>query len=79
MPQTYSVPPAPPHNEGKTTAAWVMTVGTVIGSIVVALGLVFSSSMMMAVGAAVIALTIVLSIVLRMAGLGQKSRSGARP
>ena len=78
MPQTYVVPPSPPHNEGKTVAAWVMTVGVVIGSIIAAYGLIVMSTLFMAIGAAVIVATIILSTVLSMAGLGKKRQRAAR-
>lgn len=79
MSKTYSVPPAPPHNEGKTTAAWVMTVGVVAGSVVAALGLIQASPTVMIIGSAVMAATVVLSVVLALAGFGQKRRKAARP
>lgn len=79
MPQTYAVPPAPPHNEGKTVAAWVMTVGVVAGSIVAAFGLALMNLLVMAVGAIVIAATVVVSIVLKLAGHGQKRHEVTAP
>ncbi|WP_347042468.1 HGxxPAAW family protein [Brachybacterium nesterenkovii] len=74
MPKTYTVPPAPPSNHGRTVAAWLMTVGVVIGSIVAAVGLVLMHTMLMVVGGAVIVATILLSVVLRALGMGQKRR-----
>lgn len=74
MSKTFSVPPAPPHNEGKTIAAWLLTFASVIGFTVVCLGLVFASTPILIAGAAVIALGAVGSIALRAAGMGQKPK-----
>lgn len=73
MPQTYAVPPAAPQNHGKTVAAWVMFLGVVAGSVVVALGLVLAQMMLVWVGSAVILLTIAASVGLKLAGHGQTS------
>lgn len=73
MPKTYAVPPPPPHNEGKTVAAWTLNLGVVLGAVLVALGMVLAQSMYMIAGAAVIALAIVAGVGLSFAGLGQKS------
>ena len=40
MSKTYTVPPPPHHNEGKTVAAWTMNMGIVIGSVPIAAGLI---------------------------------------
>ena len=68
------VPPAPPHNEGKTIAAWLLTAGTVLGFTVACLGLVFANTAVMIAGAAVIILAIAGSVALRAAGMGQKPK-----
>ena len=73
MPKTYAVPPPPPHNEGKTVAAWTLNLGVVLGAVLVALGMVRGESMFMIVGAGVMALAIVAGVGLSFAGLGQKS------
>lgn len=77
MPKTYVVPPAPPENHGKTVAAWVMLLGVVSGSVVAALGLILASTLALVVGAAVIVVGVLVSVVLRMMGLGQKQRRAA--
>lgn len=78
MPKTFAVPPAPPHNEGKTVAAWTMTVGVVIGSILAAYGLIVMTATLMVVGAVIIGATVILSSILSMAGLGKKRPRAAR-
>jgi peptidoglycan/LPS O-acetylase OafA/YrhL len=77
MTKTYAVPPAPPHNEGKTVAAWSTTVATVLGAIIAGVGLTQTSVPMVAVGAAVVVLGFIIAIVLRVAGLGQKRRGSS--
>jgi uncharacterized protein YacL len=77
MTKTYAVPPAPPHNEGKTVAAWANTVGIVLGAIIAAIGLTQTSLPMIAVGVVVIVIGMILAIVLRAVGLGQKRRRSA--
>ncbi|PWH05795.1 hypothetical protein DEO23_11375 [Brachybacterium endophyticum] len=74
MPSLHAVPPPPPENEGNTVAAWVCTVGVVLGSIVAALGLVLVDVPIIIGGAIVIVLALIVSLVLRIAGFGQKSR-----
>ncbi|MCS6710558.1 hypothetical protein JSY14_00425 [Brachybacterium sp. EF45031] len=74
MSKTYVVPPAPPHNEGKTLAAWVMFAGVVLGSAVAAIGLGMLNWLIVAVGAAIVLATIVASVGLRAAGHGQVAR-----
>lgn len=74
MSKTYAVPPAAPQNHGQTVAAWVMLVGVVAGAILAALGLVLSQQLLIIVGPVVIVATIILSVVLRAAGMGQKPR-----
>lgn len=77
MSKTYTVPPPPPHNEGNTVAAWTMTVGVILGAIVLAFGLVLGNSVLVIAGAAVIGLTLVASFALRAAGYGQKRKNSA--
>lgn len=74
MSKTYTVPPQPPHNEGKTPAAWLMTVGVVLGATVAAFGLVQASLPVIGIGAGMVALTLLVSFVMRLAGMGQKTR-----
>lgn len=77
MPNTYRIPPAPPHNEGNTVAAWTLTAMVVLGVIVAAVGLAMSSAVMMIIGGAVVALGLVAGLGLSLAGLGQKKTSKA--
>jgi len=78
MPQTYAVPPAPPHNEGKTVAAWSMTVGVVAGSVVAAFGLAIMNLLLIVIGSVVIVAAIIVSVALKFAGFGQKRHRVAR-
>lgn len=73
MPKTYAVPPPPPHNEGKTVAAWTLNMGVVLGAVLVAFGMVRSQPTLWIVGIAVILLAIVVGVGLSFVGLGQKS------
>ena len=74
MTKTYAVPPPPPHNEGKTVAAYTLNYGVVLGSVFVGFGMVLSMMLLVWIGAGVIAAAIVLGIVLSLAGLGQPRR-----
>ncbi|ATG54968.1 hypothetical protein CFK41_09470 [Brachybacterium ginsengisoli] len=77
MPKTYTVPPPPHHNEGKTVAAWTMNLGIVLGSLGIGIGMVVSSlSILIWIGAAVVLLALILGVVLSVAGLGQPRRYG---
>ncbi|MDO4607274.1 MAG: HGxxPAAW family protein [Bowdeniella nasicola] len=72
MNETYTLPPAAPfHNEGKTTASWVFITLVVIGSCVIATGMVLYSVVAQIAGAAIIALGCLAGIGLRAAGKGQ--------
>lgn len=72
MTKTYTVPPPPPHNEGKTVAAWTLNLGTVLGAVLIALGMVMSLTPVIYVGIVVIALSIIAGIALSLAGHGKK-------
>jgi hypothetical protein len=74
MPQTFVVPPEPPHNEGKTIAAWLMTVTSVVGAILFAFGLTLDVPVLLIAGPVVIVVGFLISFVLRQVGLGQKRR-----
>lgn len=77
MPKTYVVPPPPHHNEGKTVASWTMNLGIVLGSVVLAAGMILPDlSVLIWVGAAIVALAIIAGIVLSAAGLGQPKHYG---
>ncbi len=78
MTKTYAVPPPPPHNEGKTVAAWTMNMGIVVGALLVALGMVLAQTMMIVIGAVVIAVAIVAGIGLSIAGFGKKRAPATR-
>ncbi|MDO5661670.1 MAG: HGxxPAAW family protein [Brachybacterium sp.] len=71
MTKTYTVPPAPPQNHGKTPAAWVMFLGVVIGFLVAAIGFVLSMMLLMIVGGVMMLLTILISSGMALAGMGQ--------
>lgn len=72
MPKTYAVPPPPHHNEGKTVAAWTMSLGIVLGSLAIGVGMVVSDlNILIWVGAAVVVLALIVGVVLSLAGLGQ--------
>lgn len=77
MSKTYAVPPIPPHNEGKTPAAWTMTIGVVLGSIIAAFGMIIPSVPAIIIGAVVMLVSIVVSSVMSLAGLGKKRTSAA--
>lgn len=74
MSKTYSVPPAPPQNHGKTVAAWVMFFGVVIGATIAALALVIGQPVLIPIGIAVAVVLLIISLVLRLSGFGQKAR-----
>ncbi|MBV7411978.1 hypothetical protein KRX56_04390 [Dermabacteraceae bacterium TAE3-ERU27] len=74
MPKTYEVPPAPPANHGSTLAAWVLTWGVVIGSVVAAVGFSLDIDFATYGGVAIIVLTCAASLGLRAAGFGQKTK-----
>lgn len=77
MPKSYTVPPPPHHNEGKTVAAWTMNLGIVLGSVPIAAGLILPEmTVLLWVGAAIVLLAIVLGVVLSRAGLGQPRQYG---
>lgn len=77
MPKTYTVPPAPPHNEGNTVAAWVLTALVVLGAIVVGVGMAMGQSTVIIAGIVGIGLGLILGLVLSLLGFGQKSRKAA--
>ncbi len=77
MPKTYTVPPPPHHNEGKTVAAWTMNLGIVLGALAIGIGMVVTSlSILIWVGAAIVAVAVVVGVVLSKAGLGQPRSYG---
>ncbi|HJB11327.1 MAG TPA: hypothetical protein H9786_12505 [Candidatus Brachybacterium merdavium] len=72
MNKTYAVPPPPPHNEGKTVAAWTLNLGLVLGGIIIAFGMVLGHMIAIAVGAVVMVVALIAGVVMSLAGLGQK-------
>ncbi|ATG52186.1 hypothetical protein CFK38_12120 [Brachybacterium vulturis] len=77
MPKSYTVPPPPHHNEGKTAAAWTMNLGIVLGSLGIGIGMVVSAlSILIWVGAGVVVLAIIVGAVLSLTGRGQPRRYG---
>ncbi|NMA75714.1 MAG: hypothetical protein GX960_00385 [Actinomycetales bacterium] len=80
MPKTYAVPPPPHHNEGKTIAAWAMNLGIVAGSVPIAAGMILADmDILMWIGAGIIVVSLVVGIVLSLAGLGQPREYGVGP
>lgn len=77
MTKTYTVPPAPPHNEGKTPAAWTLTLSVVLGSVVVAVGMILAQMLVIAVGAGLMVLGVAAGVVMSLAGLGKKRTKAA--
>jgi hypothetical protein len=72
QPHTYELPAAAPYsNHGRTKAAWVLMWGVCLGFLVAGVGLVINSTMIAIVGAAIVAVALVLSVVMRGMGLGQ--------
>lgn len=62
----------PPHNEGRTVAAWFAMLGVIIGSAIATLGVCLTSLVVVAVGAAVIVAALLGGVFLRQAGQGQR-------
>lgn len=74
MSKTYLVPPTPPHNEGKTPAAWALSVLVVLGVIGVSAGMITGQPLFLWVGIGTIAAGLIVGFALRSAGLGQKKK-----
>ena len=71
-PHTYELPPAAPFsNHGRTKAAWVMMWGVCLGFLVAGVGLILADNLVALVGAAVVLVSVILSVVMRGMGLGQ--------
>lgn len=75
MPQTYLVPPTPPHNEGKTPAAWTLSVLVVLGVLSISLGMITGQILFVWVGIAVIIVGLITGFAMRSMGLGQKKKA----
>lgn len=74
MTKTYTVPPPPPHNEGKTVAAYTLNFGVVLGSVFIGLGMILPMMLLVWIGVGVIAVSIIAGIALSLAGHGQPRR-----
>lgn len=80
MPKSYTVPPPPHHNEGKTVAGWTLNLGIVAGALIAALGVVTGGLTTLTwIGIAVIVVAIVAGIGLSLAGMGQPRGHAAAP
>lgn len=76
----YELPrQAPNSNEGKTVAGWVMFWGVCLGGVVTGLGLVLWELWVLIAGIAILAVTIIASIVLAAVGMGQPRNRDNRP
>lgn len=71
------LPPAsPPRNHGHTTAAWVMTIIMLVGSLVAAVGVVVTTAWLFWVGMGVVLLGAAVGRGLKMMGFGQPELPG---
>lgn len=68
----YLPPAAPPTNHGHTVAAWFTMIGIIVGVLVAAAGVVVAAVWLFWVGIGVVALSLVIGLVLRNMGFGQK-------
>lgn len=76
------LPSAPPHhNEGKTVAGWAFMYIVAIGAMLVAIGMVISSTPLLVSGIGVAVVGAVISLILRALGHGQPrgATSGSEP
>jgi hypothetical protein len=73
----YLPPGVPPTNHGHTVAAWVTMTGITLGTLISAFGLVLAASspsglVMFVAGMVVVAASLLVGLVLRNLGKGQK-------
>lgn len=73
----YLPPGVPPTNHGHTVAAWVTMAGITLGTLISAVGLVLAAGssaglVMFVVGLVVVGASLIVGLVLRNLGLGQK-------
>jgi hypothetical protein len=73
----YLPPGVPPTNHGHTVAAWVTMVGITLGALISAVGLVLAAAsaaglVMFVVGLVVVGAALIVGLVLRNLGMGQK-------
>ncbi|MCB7137366.1 HGxxPAAW family protein [Cellulosimicrobium marinum] len=69
----YLPPAAPPTNHGHTVAAWTTMIGIILGTLVAAVGVVIAAVWLFWVGMGVVAASLVVGVVLRNMGYGQKT------
>lgn len=76
----YDLPPvAPAANEGKTVAGWVMFWGVCLGALVTAVGVMLWQMWVVAVGVALLVLSLVVSRVMSAMGMGQPRDQENKP
>jgi hypothetical protein len=73
----YLPPGVPPTNHGHTVAAWVTMAGITLGTLISAFGLVLAASssagqVLFVVGLVVVGASLIVGLVLRNLGMGQK-------
>jgi hypothetical protein len=74
----YLPPGIPPTNHGHTVAAWVTMAGITLGALISAIGLVLAASsgasglVLFVVGQVVVGASLIVGLVLRNLGMGQK-------
>jgi len=73
----YLPPGVPPTNHGHTVAAWVTMAGITLGALISAFGLVLAASssvglVLFVVGLVVVGASLLVGLVLRNLGMGQK-------
>lgn len=73
----YLPPGVPPTNHGHTVAAWVTMAGITLGTLISAFGLVLAATsstglVMFVVGLVVVGASLIVGLVLRNLGMGQK-------
>lgn len=74
----YLPPGVPPDNHGHTVAAWVTMAGITLGALISAFGVVLAASSqstgltMFVVGLVVVGAALIVGLVLRNLGMGQK-------
>ncbi|MBD8077669.1 hypothetical protein IF651_01160 [Cellulosimicrobium arenosum] len=69
---SYLPPAAPPTNHGDTVAAWTAMTGVMIGALVGAIAFVVAAVWLFWVGIGIIVLALLVGVVLRNMGYGQK-------
>lgn len=73
-------PSTPPQsNHGRTVAGWFLFWATCVGVVVIAVGAILFNKVTIGVGAGVVALGLVISIALRVMGLGQPTSKRDAP